>query len=199
MADVLKLETNVPQTIALAFADGLTMPSKFGGEQRMFSLVDGRKWFAAPYIADKLKNAGVVANQPFVICKRELVTGNRRVVEYQIETGSAATAPVSTASTSQQTVQVSPSHSIHAVPAPVAPAAPLVTSASGWPIAPAPTVDTSAAAIAASTGCAAVDAVLVVESYARSRGLTDFAFSPENIEKLWVTLFIDARKSGVRA
>jgi hypothetical protein len=196
MADVLKLETNVPQTIALAFAEGLTMPSKFGGDQKMFSLSDGRKWFTAPYIADKLKQAGVVAEQPFTICKREVVTGNRRAVEYQIETGSAATAPASQ-STSQQAVQISQSHSIHAVPAPVALAAP-VASASGFPIAPAattPTVDTSASAIAFA-GRAAVDAVLAVESYARQKGLTDFSFDGEQLSRIWISLYIDARKGG---
>jgi len=197
MGETLKLLPNVPEVIALAFADGMPVASKFGGDQILFTLDDERRFYAAPFLAAKIKAAGIRANQPFTICKREIVQGNRRVVEYQIETGTAATAPVS--QSTQQTVQVSQSHSIHAVPAPVAVAPAFVPSASGFPIAPAPLAaapaDTSSSAIAFA-GRAAVDAMLAVESYAQSKGMTDFCFGADNLQRLWVTLYIDARKGG---
>lgn len=42
---ILKLQTNVPEVIALRFAEGKPATSQFGGNQLMYSLVDGRKAF----------------------------------------------------------------------------------------------------------------------------------------------------------
>ena len=84
-ADVLRLQANVPQTIAVKFTDGLAVASNYGGDQIMFSLCDGRKMFLPPIMAKKIADSGVEANQPFTICKREVAEGNRRRVEYQVE------------------------------------------------------------------------------------------------------------------
>ena len=43
---------------------------------------------------------------------------------------------------------------------------------------------------------AAIDAVLELEAYARRQGMTDFSFGAENLQKIIVTLYIDARKGG---
>lgn len=49
--DTLRLQTNVPETIALEFTDGLTVASKYCGDQIMFTLIDGRKMFLSPFVA----------------------------------------------------------------------------------------------------------------------------------------------------
>lgn len=90
--NALRLQTNVPETIALEFTDGLAVASKFGGDQIMFSLVDGRKLFVAPFVAGKITASGVQSYEPFEICKRELVNGNRRMVEFQIQREAAPVA-----------------------------------------------------------------------------------------------------------
>src|SRR4051812_29786041 len=81
----VKLQMNVPQVFELAFPDGLKVNSKFGGDQIMFSLTNGEKWYCDPFIASKISAARIGANTPFTVCKREVVNGNRRVVEYEVE------------------------------------------------------------------------------------------------------------------
>ena len=202
MGDVLKLQTNVPETISLAFADGLPVESKFGGDQIMFTLNDGRKWFAAPFVAQKIAAAGVVAHQPFSICKREITENNRRRVEYQIDTAAAVPAAAAVvvssgagavatppARASKMTEVVTPSSHF-----PTSPSTPAAANGNGHAAAPA-AGDSSAAAIRFA-GMAAIDAVLAVEAYAQSKGMTDFSFGAENIQKVWLTLYIDARKGG---
>ncbi len=85
MAEVLRLQTNVPETIALAFVSGLPIESKFGGDQMMFSLTDERKLFVPPIVAKKIAASVLAPWEPFLLCKREIVQGNRRAVEYQVE------------------------------------------------------------------------------------------------------------------
>jgi hypothetical protein len=188
MADVLRLQTNVPETIALEFTDGLTVSSKFGGDQVMFSLTDGRKLFLTPFVAKKIADSGVQAKQPFVLTKREIASGNRRSVDYQIETAKlvqSSAVPAPSQTTIRQT-QVTNAPTPAATPAAAAAPAP----------APAPS-DTSAVALMKMAGCGAIDVALEVERYAQSKGMTDFLFGAENVQKVAVTLFLEmSRKAG---
>lgn len=192
----LKLQTNVPETIALEFADGLPVESQFGGNQRMFSLCDGRKFYCSPFVAQQIAAAGIAAKQPFTICKREISLGNRRTVEYQIDRVEAAAAfsqnataaAIGSTSSSNLTTQAyngNAARQLHVMNAPAAP-----------PPAPAPAPvasDSSAVALMKIAGCGAIDAVLEIESYAKSKGLPDFAFCSDDIQKLTVTLFLSMK------
>jgi hypothetical protein len=193
----LKLQTNVPEVIALEFSEGRAVQSQFGGDQVMYSLTDGRRMYVSPFVADKIRHAGITAGVPFEMCKREVARGNQRSVEYQIRTindvsgGAAAETaphhPIPTATTQQPNhtarLQVAASAAVPAViPAAVPPAA-----------------EPTTIAVLKRAGVAAVDAVLEVESYARSRGMVDFAFGAKNLQKVWLALYIDARKTGGRA
>jgi len=197
MGDVLKLQANVPETIALEYTDGLPVASKFGGDQVMFSLCDGRKLFLAPFVASKIQAAGIQPKQPFQICKREVNQGNRRSVEYaiaayakdeparfsdaktQIETAALvqSSAALSSTCTSTSVVQ----SQVNSSPAAATPA------------------DSSVVALMKMAGCGAIDVVLAVEAYAREKGLTDFAFDPASIQDLVTTLFISMEKKAGRA
>lgn len=81
-AGVLKLQTNIPEVIALAFSDGKPVESPLTGPQVLFSLVDGRRWYVAPFVAEKIRAAGVAAKMPFQICKRQ----HGKSIEFEIET-----------------------------------------------------------------------------------------------------------------
>lgn len=196
----LKLQTNVPETIALEFADGLPVESQFGGDQVMFSLTDGRKWYASPFVAQKVAAAGIAAKQPFTICKREVSQGNRRTVEYQIQIEAAAafsenaTAAIGSTYSSNLTTQAyngNAARQLHVMNAPAAPPA----SAP----APAAAQDSSAVALMKIAGCGAIDAVLDVEKYAQSKGMVDFSFGADNIQKIASCLFIELCKKAGRA
>ena len=186
----LKFQTNIPEVIALEFSEGRAVQSQFGGDQVMYSLTDGRRMYVSPFVADKIRNAGITAGVPFELCKREVARGNQRSVEFQIRTindmgGAAAeTAPLP-ATTTQQ-----PNHSAR-----LQVAAPVAAPAAVPPQAAEPT----AIAMLKRAGFAAVDAVLEVESYAQSRGMVDFEFGAENLQKVWLAIYIDSRKNGGRA
>ena len=212
MAESVKFKTNVPERVALKFADGLAVTSQFSGDQVMFTLTDDRKMYLPPVVADKISAAGIRAGEAFSIVKAEVKQGNRRAIEYQIETAAsgAAVSPSNQLASSipapaVQTPMPTPSayngnaaRAIHmvaeqprfsaAVPAP----APAVA-------APAPAADSSSVALLKMAGCGAIDAVLEMENYARSRGMVDFVFGPENLQKFASCLFIEMCKRGGRA
>ncbi len=183
-SSTLKLQTNVPETIALKFPDGVPVSSQYSGDQIMFSLTDDRKLYLAPVVAKKIEAAGVGQGELFSICKREVTHGNRRVIDYQVEKVSGTAVPgESPAVSSSAGVASSNSgrpqnnNGIHAVKAPT-PAAP----------------DTMAACYRS-----AVDVALAAMTYAKERGLH---MSPtfEDIRTIAATFFIaETRGAGVRA
>jgi len=67
MSETIKFETNMPQVLALAFTEGKPVESQFTGSQVMFSTVDGRRMYLAPFVAEKIRAAGISARMPFEI------------------------------------------------------------------------------------------------------------------------------------
>lgn len=200
----VKLQLNVPETLELAFPDGLKVSSKFGGDQVMFSLTNGEKWYTDPFIASKIRDARIGANQPFNVTKREVINGNRRRVEYEIEAliePQTITDPRPTVYAGESrdgrttAVVLGAGASVNgfderlksALTTPAVPAAAIA--------APAP----SSVAIMKLAGIGAIDAVLEIENYAQSRGMTDFNFGADNIQKLTACLFIEMSKKAGRA
>jgi hypothetical protein len=187
--DTLKLQTNVPELIALQFAEGRPVASQFGGDQVMFTLTDGRRAYLPPFVAQKIADAGIQPGEFFELCRREITLGNRRSVEYQVKTDVAGTLPAknvpaapngaSSARNDARVQHIAPAGAaVHPAPAPAVPAA-----------------DTAAVAMTAA-GRMAIDAVLAIEAYARSRGMADFVFGADNVQKIAVSLYIDLRKGG---
>ena len=80
--ETIKFETNMPQVLALAFAEGQPVESQFIGSQVMFSTVDGRRMYLAPFVAEKIRAAGIAARIPFEICKKQV----GRTIEWQVKT-----------------------------------------------------------------------------------------------------------------
>lgn len=209
----VKLQMNVPQTFELEFPEGLRVQSKFGGDQVMFTLTNGDKWYTDPFIASKIRDAKIGAYTPFTVTKREVVNGNRRVVEYEIErildeSLAAPPAPVAdprptvraaeSANGATAAVFVGAGASVNRAPSAVdmvdvAARALGVGSAAGPVAVPSP----SSVALMKMAGIGAVDAVLEIEKYAQSRGMVDFNFGADNIQKLTACLFIElAKKAG---
>ncbi len=110
--ETLKLQPNVPVTIALAYAEGKFQPGgprTYNGrtwnasDQLMFSLVDGRKWYCEPYVQERITAARIAPGASIEVEKVETVQGNRRTVEIQVRplrsgarAGLNASAPVTT-------------------------------------------------------------------------------------------------------
>jgi hypothetical protein len=192
MADILNLQLNIPEVIALEFSQGKPIPSKMpnGGTRLMFTLVDGRITFLPESVGDQLKEARIAPRVPFQICKRQVSNGKWNHVEYDIQTHNAAssvfeakpTAPVRSLNESakpgyieEQRVQVA-----RRVEAATAPASGAVS----------PRARRMMAAMVD-----AVDVTIETERYLERRGL-DLQASFESVRALAATFFIQESKGG---
>src|SRR3954451_10157668 len=184
-----KLQMNVPQTFELAFDEGLRVHSKYSGDQVMFSLTNGEKWYCDPFIASKIRDAKIGANTPFTVCKREVINGNRRVVEYEVER-------IMDVSLAPPAADPDPRPTMHAVESPNTSA---VFVGAGAVVNPAAAAAPSTVALMKMAGIGAIDSVLEVEKYARSKGMVDFCLGPAEIQDIAATIFIEMNKKGGRA
>src|SRR5215471_9225883 len=83
MRERIAFQTNVPVTVALAYADGLQVEGRFG-DQILYTLADERVMYVPPLVRSKLVELGVQPREPFTICKAERKEGNRRFIEWQV-------------------------------------------------------------------------------------------------------------------
>ena len=169
-----------PEAIALKYGDGKPVTSTYNGDQVMFTLMDGRRWFADLYVAEKIAGMKLQPGEVFEVAKTETRRGNQRIVQVEI-TAPVKPAPVNGADSSRQ-IAATPSplqhqHPNGSVPSHPTPVAPM--NGNG---------ETSAAQL---TRCyrSAVDIALNAMAYAKEQGLLitpDFA----DIRALAATLAI---------
>lgn len=138
---------------------------------------------------------------PFVITKREVTVGNRRTTRMEVAWNNGAPeaepvkVPAPVALDAKQNAQHSNGSNNGHVPGAASngylngngngngnrngdqPALPSAVSAE----------------LLLAAGKATIDAVAEVEHHARQKGMGDFCFGPENIQKIWVTLFLSAQ------
>ncbi len=81
MAEKVAFESNVPVTVGLKYATGKPVSSQFGGEQVMYTTVDGRVMFFGEDVARRIDGLHLVAGEPFTICKQN---GAGRRVEWEV-------------------------------------------------------------------------------------------------------------------
>jgi hypothetical protein len=101
MAEKIQFETNVPVTCALKYADGKRVDSDYNEYEVYYSTVDGRCFYAGPFLAEKIAALGLTAREEFTICKKEVRNGGGKArIEWQVsrqvgeQPGSASVAPV---------------------------------------------------------------------------------------------------------
>lgn len=178
MAEILELQTNVPEVVALAYAEGREYPSRIAGAppQVMFTLVDGRRVFWPQPFAESLRNSGIGARVPFEIVKRELAKGKTQLQFRAINTTPAARTANAGVSTSTQTTEQS-----HPTPAPTA--------------AQKTCTQTLAGALIAS-----IDAYLIAVEYAKAKGIECsipfLEFTAEDVRMSATSLMIECFKRG---
>lgn len=182
--EIIKFETNMPQVLALAFAEGKPVESQFTGSQVMFSTVDGRRMYLAPFVAEKIRAAGIAARMPFEICKKQV----GRSVEWQVRTHNSAAGAVSEATPAAAQVrsinQTVPKEYNDQVMAPI----PSPGEAAAAPLTRAGTKLMGALA-------AAVEAVIEAETYCARHGRV-FSFTSEDVRALAITVYISDCKGG---
>jgi hypothetical protein len=79
MRERIAFQTNVPVTVALAYADGLPVEGRFG-DQIMYTLAVERVMCVPPVVRGKLVELGIQPREPFTVCKAERKEGNRRFI-----------------------------------------------------------------------------------------------------------------------
>ena len=84
MRERIAFQTNVPVTVALAYADGLQVEGRFG-DQIMYTLADERVMYVPLVVRSKLVELGIQPRESFAICKAERKEGNRRFIEWQVK------------------------------------------------------------------------------------------------------------------
>lgn len=156
--DKLVLKVGEAHIIALQQLYGKPMPSRYEGDQLMFSLVDGRKLFVDPYVQDRFKAANVEPRVDFQIEKCEVMSGNRRTVEIQVRP--VPIQPRTPAKPPQPTLPPPPAPQL-----PPAPPAPMNGAA------PVNGQGETTAAIMGRCYIQAVDVALAAVQYAETKGL----------------------------
>ena len=172
MRERIAFQTNVPVTVALAYADGVQVEGRFG-DQIMYTLADERVMYVPPVVRTKLVELGIQPREPFTICKAERKEGNRRFIEWQVNKESDSNDPPSS-----ETPPVNGQTNGHGAPKPPnghAAASPLQQ------------------ALASS-----IDAAIAAEHYAAAKGFS-VRFGSEDLRAMALSLFIQhAREGGLR-
>lgn len=181
MAEVLKPETNIPYELAMKFDSPKIVKSELTGDkQAMITLVDGRIVYVPQFVAEKIADAGIRRNDPFILCRREIRDGNRKSLVWQVKPAEAAkpelvtpTSPARaeaprTASNSHESQQ---QHGQPTTSEPLAPAA--ARFMSGYQI--------------------AIDILLEARAYAQRKGLP-LEVRCEDVRALAATIMIDQQR-----
>lgn len=179
MRDALRFQTNVPETVALAFDEGKPVQGRYG-DQILYTLEDDRVTYVPLIVDAKRRELGIRKGEEFVICKREATEGTRRVIRWEVERLAEPAAPEFRQDPSAAAVQHGP-------------------SANNDVTAPAPTVQ----AVRAQTKLedalkTVVAAIHAARQYAKEIGYEMPVFGPEDIRTMANTLIIEGRNGGSR-
>lgn len=84
--DIIRFEKNIPVEVpGIKYPGGRPVRSTYGGDQVMITFVDGRRTFVPPIVEDRIKELGVALGEPFVIIKREVTEGRRKMIRWDVE------------------------------------------------------------------------------------------------------------------
>jgi hypothetical protein len=178
--DKVQFQTNVPQTLALKFASGKRVESRYNDYEVFYTLTDDRALYAPPALADKIDALGLAAGQPFSVCKREMRQGNKRLIEWQVmlvdQPGQTAARQAAPAGQTTQTQNLngssaSPQNTTPVARAEVMPAQRTMTQMMGGAL------------------IAAIDALAAAREYGKTRGFV-LDFNEEDIRSCAASIFI---------
>lgn len=171
MRERIAFQTNVPMTVALAYADGLQVEGRFG-DQIMYTLADERVMYVPPAVRNKLVELRIRPGELFTICKTEQKQGNRRFIEWQVKKNDAPNDQPP-----WETAPVNGKANGHASPKPP---------------------NGHAASHLQNALVSSIDAAMAAEQYAATKGFS-VRFGNEDLRAMALSLFIQqAREGGLR-
>ena len=169
MRERIAFQTNVPVTVALAYADGLQVEGRFG-DQILYTLADERVMYVPPVVRTKLVELGIQPREPFTICKAERKEGNRRFIEWQVNKESNSD-------------DLPPSE------------APSVNGKTNGHLTPKPSNGHPAMSQLAQALESSIDAAIAAEQYAAAKG-SSVGFGSEDLRAMALSLFIQGAREG---
>jgi hypothetical protein len=170
MRETIAFQTNVPVSVALAYADGLQVQGRFG-DQIMYTLADERVMYVLLVVRTKLVELGIQPRELFSICKAERKEGNRRFIEWQVN--------METNSDERPSSETPPVNG-------------------NGPGAPKSSNRHSAVSHLQQALASSIDAAIAAEQYAAAKGFS-VRFGNEDLRAMALSLFIQhAREGGQR-
>jgi hypothetical protein len=169
MADKLTFQTNVPESVALKYANGKRVESRYNDYEVYYSLTDGRALYATPALDKKIADLAPAAGEVFTICKREIRDGNRKRIEWHVASAEAQEKPQEPAAATPRPALPTPRPA--AVPAPVSEAGTLTQIMGGALI-------------------AAIDSLSAAAEYAAKKHGWKLEFNEEDVRSTAASCFI---------
>ncbi|MGH9667431.1 MAG: hypothetical protein ACRD9L_23660 [Bryobacteraceae bacterium] len=170
----IQFQTNVPQTIALKYANGKRIESRYNEYEVYYSVIDSPPLIASPVLADKIAAFEPEPGVPFSVCKREIKDGNKKRIEWQVlpvkQPEQQVVRPAAPIETAQRTL---PNGSI--------------SSQNNPPGIPARTTLTD---LFGGALVAAIDALSAAREYGKSKGF-DLDWNEEDVRCAGTTIFIN--------
>ena len=218
---IFKPLMNVEYVIALNDLTGTPTSSKIDDKEQV--LLRGQSfrptkesitWYAAPWQLEKIVRTGVQAGEAFKVCRIQQGKSSEFTITRLSDAGEPAAQPHQPAQPigwnelppspleRQLAASIVKAHERNAqqpvpfVAQPVTAPQPQNVTRMPTPAnyAPPPPVQTLAEQILTSALIAAIDASLLAEQYAKKRGFESFAFSPEDVRAMALTLVINMTK-----
>ena len=172
MADKIQFQINVPESVALKYANGKRVESRYNDYEVYYSLADGRALYATPALDAKITALGPVAGEVFRICKAEIREGNRKRIEWQVSPSETQEAPQEPAAAAAPTPAA-------ATPRPESVAAPVAISEAG-----------TMTQIMGGALIAAIDSLAAAAKYAADKHGWKLEFNEEDIRASANSVFI---------
>jgi hypothetical protein len=192
MADLLKIDVNVPVQVALTRkGPGRAVESKFGGEQRMYTLSTAtgeRVLYAKIELAEQIDKLALRAGEPFVIQKRVFTEGQVTVTRWLADLPQAQPGPKAAPSRQAAAPPARPNGAaVRQMPTPSV----AEEVASGFH----PAAQGVLSALMSLCITAAFDAWQVGQAHAAAKGHV-LQFDAENVQGSASTMFINLCKQG---
>jgi hypothetical protein len=175
MADKITFDVNIPQSVALKYADGKRVESRYNDYEVYYSLTDGRALYATPALDKKIADLAPAAGEVFTICKREIRDGNRKRIEWKV---APLVGPVQGPDTGVQPQEASAAAPRPVTPAPRPAAVPAPVSEAG-----------TMTQIMGGALIAAIDALDAARKYGAGKGWT-LEFNEEDVRTAASSIFI---------
>jgi hypothetical protein len=102
---MVKFLANVPVQVALEYGKGREVAGTRGEPRVMFTLIDGRKMFVDPCVAEKIDALGVGRGESFVMCKTQTAVRGGASIEWEVYRRGADTSGPRTTETQRAPVR----------------------------------------------------------------------------------------------